>query len=550
MVLYEVAKILDEIGDYLELTEDNPYKARAFYRGAQSLRENAASFTGQVDLKTLPGIGDSLAGVIQELTESGNSPYYDEVKGRISPEFRKLLHLPGLGAKTVRLILKELKPKNMNDLERALEKREIRKLKGLSSKTEAKLKRGLEMLQTRPEQFLLGVALPLGRELIAFLTKLPGVEDAGITGSTLRGRETVRDLDLVVASLQEDIVAEAFASYPRIEQIIAREENHLRGMTWFGMPIDLYIVPPTVFQATVEHLAGHVGHHAKLRQLGAEKGLEWELIPPNAYELLGLPLIPPELREAENSLNVPGNLLQLTDIKGDLHMHTRWSDGGHSIKEMAEAAAAKGYEYIAVCDHSKNLAIAKGLNPEQVISQRREIDQVNEELNGKIKVLAGTEADILKDGSLDFPDEILTELDVVVGSVHMRYKQEIEEMTCRVEAALKNPHVDILAHPTGRLVGRRDPYDLHLERVFEMAVKNNKALEINASPSRLDLKDKYASMARDYGIPIVIDTDAHSIEELADMEYGVMTARRAGLEKQEVLNTKSRQGLEHWLKSR
>ncbi len=545
---HEIAKVLDEIGDLLELTEESPFKARAYYKGAQVLRENPGyRLDDPKALIELPGIGDSLAKLIGELKKTGSSIQHTELRQKISPEFRRLLHIPGLGPKTIRLILKEIQPRNMAELEKAIEQREIRKIKGLSSKTEAKLKRGLEILQERPTQFSLGVALPLGRELVNFLEKLPGVFRAGIAGSTIRGRETVRDLDLVVGCKEPEKIADGISSYPRIEKIIKQEENFLRVMTWFGLPVDLYIVPPEAYQSSIEHLIGDIGHHAKLRQMGAEKGFQWDLIPPGAYSSLGLPLIPPELREAEAELDLPENLLTQGDIRGDLHMHTRWSDGGHSIKEMALAAAEKGYEYIAICDHSKNLAIAKGLRPEQLLEQRREIDQVNRELDGKIKVLAGAETDILKDGSLDFPDEILEGLDLVVGSVHVRYKQNIDDMTERIEAALKNPYVDILAHPTGRLVGKRDPYDIHLERVFEAAAQNKKALEINASPSRLDLKDKYASMARDWGIPVAIDTDAHSVEELADMEYGVITARRAALEKQDVLNTKSLPRFERWL---
>ncbi len=544
----DIAKILDEMGDLLELSEENPFKARAYYRGAQALRENQGCRLDDVEaLQELPGIGSSLAHLICELERNQESSLYRELKGKVPGEFRKLLHIPGLGPKTIRLILKELKPAGMANLERALEKREIRKIKGLSSKTEAKLKRGLEMLEDRPESFSLGIALPLGRELLSFLNKLPGVGGAEIVGSTSRGRETVRDLDLLVGCTDPDQVARSFAAHPRVEKVLQDEVNHLRCLTWFGLPVDLYLVPPAAFPGMLEHLKGDVGHHAKLRQLGEAKGLNWELIPREAYEELGLPVIPPELREGEAELTLPENLLQLRDIRGDLHMHTRWSDGGCSILEMARAAAARGYEYIAICDHTRNLPVARGLKPEQLERQRVEIEEVNRELKD-IKVLCGTEVDILKDGSLDFPDEVLRELDVVVASVHMRYKQDMEEMTGRIEAALKNPHVDILAHPTGRLIGRREPYDLELERVFEAAARNKKAVEINSSPSRLDLKDKYAAMARDWGVPVVIDTDAHAVEELADMEYGVITARRAALEKEHVLNTKSLDQLEKWLK--
>ena len=543
----DIVKILDEMGDLLELTEENPFKARAYYRGAQALRENPGFRLDDVDsLQELPGIGTSLANLICELQTDEDSSFYRELKGKVPGEFRKLLHIPGLGPKTIRLILQELKPASIADLERALEHREIRKIKGLSSKTEAKLKRGLEMLEDRPSSFSLGIALPLGRELLSFLAKLPAVSRAEIVGSTARGRETVGDLDILVGCADPDQVARSFAAHPRVEKVLNDEDNHLRCETWFGLPIDLYLVSQEAFSGMLEHLKGDVGHHAKLRQLGKSKGLNWGLIPLEAYEELGLPVLPPELREGGAKLTLPENLLQLRDIRGDLHMHTRWSDGGCSIFEMARAAQARGYEYIAICDHTRNLPIAKGLKPEQLQQQSVEIEEVNRELKS-IKVLHGTEVDILKDGSLDFPDEVLRELDVVVASVHLRYKQGMEAMTSRIEAALKNPHVDILAHPTGRLIGRREPYDLQLERVFEAAARNKKALEINASPSRLDLKDKYASMARDWGVPVVIDTDAHAVEELADMEYGVMTARRAALEKDNVLNTKPLDQFEKWL---
>ena len=382
MQIYDIARVLDELGNLLELTEDNPFRARAFYQGSQVLRENAQSLQAGGDFTKLPGIGESLAKVISELQTTGQSDYYNEVKSRISPELRKLLHIPGLGAKTIRVILKEAQVKSMADLENALAKREIRKIKGLSSKTEGNLKRGLELLQERPSYFLLGVALPLGKELVGYLGKLPGVVEVGIVGSTARGRETVRDLDLVVGCRDEGVVIQAFGAHAKIEKLEQREGNKLRGITWFGLPVDLYLVAPEEYRDTFEHLSGDFGHHAKLRQLGLTKGFEWDHIPTGAYQVLGLPDLPAELREEEAELTLPPNLLQLADMKGDLHMHTRWSDGGNSIKEMALAGAQRGYEYIAVCDHSQNLAIAKGLKPAQLLDQRREIDQVNQEIEG------------------------------------------------------------------------------------------------------------------------------------------------------------------------
>jgi len=549
MDVLEIAKILYEMGDLLELTEDNPYRARAYYRGAQVLQENPeCQVEDRASLLELPGIGESLAGVITVLARTGRSEHYEELKRQVPAGLRKLLHVPGIGPKTARLILRELKPASLAELLQAIEEKQVRKIKGLSSKIEAKLKQGLKMLEERSNYFSLGVALPFGREVVSFLEKLPGVNSAAIVGSTIRGREIVRDLDLLVGCEDPEKVISSFLSFPKIEQRVTVEENHVSALTWFGLLVDLYLVPPEAYSDALEHFSGDVGHHIKLRELAVRKELEWNIIPKDAYRNLGLPTLPPELREAEADLTLPDNLLDLQDIRGDLHMHTRWSDGGFSIKEMAKAALGKGYEYIAICDHTRNLSIANGLKPERLEEQRREIEQVNGEMAGQIKVLAGTEADILKDGSLDFPDEVLRELDVVVASVHLRYKQNIDEITERIELALKNPHVDILAHPTGRLIMKRDPYDLHLERVFEQAAKNNKALEINASPSRLDLKDKHAAMARDLGIPIVIDTDAHSIEDLNDMEYGVMTARRAALEAGDVLNTKSLTEMEKWLK--
>jgi DNA polymerase (family X) len=545
----QIVKILEEMGDLLELSEDNPYKARAYYRGAEALRENPdCNLEDSHSLLELPGIGESLARLILELKSKGTSEHLVELRGQVPAEFRRLLHFPGLGAKTIRAILKEIKPRNLGELERAIKDREIRKIKGLSSKTEAKLKRGLELMRNPQADFPLGQVLPLGRELEEFLTKVSGVTAAGLVGSTLRGKETVRDLDIVVGTADSSKVLAALSTHAKLEKVLQKEEGHLSFVTWLGLPGDVYLVPPEAYIAAHQQLQGAVEHHRHLIELGKEKGFQWEFVPPNVYSQLGLPEFPPELREGDLLVEISPELIQLPDIKGDLHMHTRWSDGGNSIKEMAVAAADKGYEYIAICDHSQNLAIAKGLKGEQLRQQRLEIDKVNLQLDGKFKVLAGTETDILKNGELDYADELLAELDIVVASVHQRFKLDIDQMTERIVTALKNPHVDILAHPTGRLVGSRDPYDIHLEKIFEAAAKNKKALEINASPSRLDLKDKYASMARDYGIPIVIDTDAHSIDELNDMEYGVITARRANLDKSQVLNTKTLPELEEWLR--
>ncbi len=545
----EIAKVLEEIGDLLELSDDNVYKARAYYRGAQALRENpGCALEDQTGLLELPGIGDSLARVIVQLHNSGKTQQLIELRKQVPADFRKLLHLPGLGAKTIRSILKVIKPRSLEDLERAIAAREIRKIKGLSSKTEAKLKRGLELMRNPQTLFPLGLALPLGRELAGFLRQVPGVSQAGIVGSTLRGRESVRDVDLLVGTSDVSRVAAAINSHPKLEKLTCQEDNHLRILTWIGLPVDIYLVPPEAYSLAYEQLQGDVKHQHKLLALGAERGLGWEFLPPDPYKQLGLAVPPPELREGATLVSLSPELISLGDIKGDLHLHTRWSDGGHSIKQMALAAADRGYEYIAVCDHSQNLAIAGGLKEGQVEEQKREIDQINLEFAGKFKVLAGTETDILKNGELDYPDQLLAELDLVVASVHQRFKLDIDKMTERIVAALKNPHVDILAHPTGRIIGSRDPYDIHLEKVFEAAAKNKKALEINASPSRLDLKDEYAAMARDWGIPIVIDTDAHSVEELADMEYGVITGRRANLAKGQVLNAKTLPELESWLR--
>lgn len=547
----EIAKVLQEIGDLLALTEDSPYKAQAYYTGAQTVRENAELISGDIEqLMTLPGIGKSLAKQISELKNTGTSAFYQEMQQKVPGELRKLLHVPGLGAKTIRMVLQAIKPRSLAELAKAIDNREIRKIKGLSSKTEAKLMRGLEMLQNPPQLFPLGVVLPLGRQLVSYLKNVTGISDVEIVGSTARGRESVGNINLVAGCENQKVVLDSLADFPGMESVQKVKENRIRGLTWFGLAVDVTVVLPEVFGLTKERLLGDRAHQGQIIELAAARGLNWDTLPIDAYKQLGLPDFPPELREGGRELSVPENLLQLDDICGDLHMHTRWSDGGCSVEEMALAAANKGYEYVAICDHSKNLSVARGLKPEQLLEQGKEIEQVNQKLQGKIKVLAGTETDILRDGTLDYPDEVLQDMDVVVASVHMRYKQGIDEMTARIERALKNPHVDILAHPTGRLLGKRGPYELYLERVFEVALQNNKAVEINASPSRLDLKDDYARMARDMGLKIVIDTDAHAIEELADMEYGVMTARRAGLAKNEVLNTKSLADLEAWLDRR
>ncbi|CEP68805.1 DNA-directed DNA polymerase X [Moorella glycerini] len=608
MTNLELAWALTEMGDLLELKGEEPFKVRAYHRAAralENLEEEAAALYARDALEEIPGVGKNLAKKIAELLTTGRSTFLENLRREVPPGLREMLAIPGLGSRSIRQIHQALGITTLEELETAAREKRIRTLPGMGSKTELAILRGVEMLKEVREQVPLGVARPLALLLRDQILLIPGVERVAIAGSVRRGREMVGDVDLVVAVQPGNQVADVMTRYPHVKEVLASEPDRLSLRTTLGVKIEIILVPPGDFAATLFYATGSKAHRRRLISLAASQGLgvadlglvtprwlaeekavlaagqedqpaisagdgissgklaPWKegviddsfvvnysyQIPPNGVEIgepffyrrLGLPYIVPELREDRGEIEAAlrgelPRLITLADIRGDLHMHSRYSDGVASIAAMAAAAQARGYQYIAITDHSRSLVVARGLSVEQLKAQREEIARLNEELEG-ITILAGIEVDILADGRLDYEDDVLKEFDLVIASIHSGFRQEEEQVMARLEAALRHPYVDILGHPTGRMLGRRRPYAVNVTRIIELAAATGTILEINASPDRLDLNDTAARLAREYGVPIAINTDAHDPNRLADMEYGVLTARRGWLEPENVVNT-------------
>ncbi|WP_418792223.1 DNA polymerase/3'-5' exonuclease PolX [Phosphitispora sp. TUW77] len=568
----EVAWIMSEIADLLELKGENIFKIRAYQKAAKAISNLASDLSElftQGKLETVPGIGKAIAGKIEELFQTGKIQYYENLKREIPPGLLEIITVPGIGAKMAQELYQKLGISSLDELEAAALGRKIRELPGMGNKTEMNILSGIEMLRSGAGQITLGIADAMAEAFTGFLKSLPGVVEAGAAGSTRRMKDSIGDIDLVAGSYDAERVIEIFVKHPQVKKVVSKGEAKARVVTQAGIGIDLMVVEPEQYWTAMHHFTGSKEHNVRLREIAHKKGLkineygifhidENTPIPvageSDIYTHLGMEYVPPELREdlgeaeAAQEGSLP-DLVEIGDIKGDLHIHSNWSDGINSIEEIVGRAVEIGYEYIAVTDHSKSLGIAKGLSVERLREQERYIRELNEKTD-KIEILSGIEVDILSNGDLDYPDEILAAKDIVIASIHSGFKQDREKITGRVISAIKNSHVDILAHPTGRLIGRRDPYAIDMEEVFAAAAKYGTALEINASPDRLDLSDKYARRAAELGISISINTDAHDINRMDEMKYGVATARRGWLEKSDVLNTMSKAELLDYFKNR
>lgn len=550
----DVATIIFTLADYMEVDGANPFRVNAYRRAAQAVENLKSPLNEQLDeLTSIEGIGRGTAAVIREIVLTGELPLLDEYKAKVPASVMQLLHIPGLGPKTVKTVFQKLGVTDVPSLKQEIAAGNVRKLPGFGPKKEANILAGIERFGKRPERLLLGQALPLGEALLARIQVIPGVEKACLAGSVRRMRETVKDVDLIVATTEPVRVATAIARLPDVAEVINHGETKVTILfdSERLLQVDVRLVKPEQFATTLHHFTGSKEHNVRIRQLAKQKG--WKVseygverlsdaeivtFPSEAafYEQLGLPYIPPELREGEALPDDVPPLVQLSDIRGDLHMHTVWSDGHHSVRQMAEAARAKGYKYIAITDHSRSLRVAGGLSIEELLAQREEIVAVNRELTD-IRVLAGVEMDILADGRLDYPDDVLQSLDYVIAAVHSALQQDARTMTKRLLAAIENPYVHQIAHPTGRLLNRRDPYAFEVEEVFRRAGETGTILELNANPNRLDLNDRLLRRAtEDFGVKIAVNTDAHRVEQLDLMRYGIGTARRGWLTDDDVVN--------------
>ena len=550
------------------------YKTLAYRKAAESLLalgRDVNEIWKEGQLEEIPGVGKAISEKIDELLRTGKLEFLEKLEKEVPPTLADWLQVPGLGPKKVALIWKELGLTSLPELESAARAGKLRSLPGMGEKSEAQILAGIESLRRRSGRLPLGVAYPLVQGILAALLKVPGVRDASPAGSLRRMRPTVGDLDILVAASDSAPVMQAFATLPGVLRVLGRGETKSSIEFNDGVRAQLWVHPPERFGTALQYATGSKDHNVRLRELALDKGLslsEHALLKtdgsgeilcasePEVYAALGLPWIPPELREDRGEVQAAKagklpNLIEVADIHADLHMHSTWSDGKLSILEMARAALKRGMQVIAFTDHSVSLAVANGLSIARHAQQQVEIASARRELGKSIRILHATEVEIKADGTLDYPDEFLASLDLVLASLHTGLRQPRLQITARLIKAIRNPHVDIIGHPTGRrLIPEQEGADLDMDAVLAAAAESGVALEINAHPSRLDLDDITARRARELGIPISINTDAHAEADLDLLHFGVAIARRAWLEPKDVINTWPVDKLLGWLKQR
>ncbi|WP_292492289.1 DNA polymerase/3'-5' exonuclease PolX [Methanoculleus sp. 10] len=570
MTNLEVAAILYEVADLLEI-KGVRFKPQAYRRAAQAIEtlpEDIADVAREERLDEIPGVGRGIAGKVREIVDTGSLAYLASLRRELPVGVQELTRIEGIGPKKAAVLSRELGIRSVDDLEAAAKAGRIRDLPGFGEKTEQNILAGIEMSRTAKKRHLLGYILPVAREIEERLAGLASVRQVSLAGSIRRMKETIGDLDILATSTHPEEVMEVFSTLPGVTRVLARGTTKTSVVLATGVQVDLRVVEEGQFGAALQYFTGSKEHNIALRRLAIARNWrlnEYGLVDlasnrmvagedeAGIYRALGLAWIEPELREDRGEIEAAraGTLPDLVgygSIRGDLHVHTRWSEGAHSVGEMAEAAAALGYEYIAVCDHAETLHIARGLSPERLADQVREIERINREGGSSVTVLSGTECNIGMDGRIDLPDSVLADLDVVVASVHSGFRQPEREMTERVVTAMHNDHVDIIGHPTGRILLAREPYRIDLAAVFEAAAALGVLLEINAFPGRLDLSDVNARSAREAGVRFSLGSDAHSRENLRYMELGVATARRGWLTADDIANTRPLAGLRRFLR--
>ena len=561
-----IAQLLADTADLLEISAGDPFRIRSYRRAAEAVESSTIQLSTIANdpkkLQEIPGIGKGMAANIQEIERAGTVPLREELLVKYRPTMLELLRLPGMGPKTVALLWDAVQVGSVEELEKAIAEGRLEGLPRFGEKLIEKLRKGIEDFKQNSSRFLLDDAETAAEKLIAYLRGFPGVETILPAGSLRRGRDTVGDLDILAtgAACAEDCVGAAVeyvANYPALNTLLAKGQNKVSFRLRSGLQVDVRLLPVGSYGAALQYFTGSKMHNVSIRQRALKRGYtlsEYALAlvedgsfvagatEEEIYEALGLDWIPPELRENNGEIEAAEEhrlpvLIEESDIRGDVHMHTVETDGKNTIREMAEAGIAQGYEYIAITDHSKNLAMTMGLDDVRAVEHIRRIRTVDAETEGKIRVLAGIEVDILADGALDLSDEVLAQMDVVIASVHSLFNMPAEQMTERMVRAIENPYVRILGHPTGRLLLRREPYQMDLGVVLKRAADVGVAVEHNAYPDRLDLCDRDLRLAKELGCRIAINTDAHHTSHLAKMRYGIRQLRRAWLCKQDVLNT-------------
>lgn len=564
----EVAEIFAAIADMLAILGENYHRIMAYRRAA----ENVATLGRPLEevwqageLEAIPGIGKTLAAKIDELMRSGRLEAYEKLQAQVPAGVVEMLQVLDVGPKRAALFWRELGITSVDALEKAARAGRLRALPGMGAKSEEKVLAGVEALKRRTGRTLLGMAWPLADVMLEALREAPGVMQAAPAGSLRRMRETVGDLDLLVASTDPEPVMDCFRELPQVAEVLLSGSTKTSIRTQEGFQVDLRVLDPSRWGTALQYFTGSQAHNIRLRGLALERGFslsEYALkredgtevlcaTEREVYATLDLPLIPPELREDRGEIEAASadrlpQLIRSRDLKGDLQFHSTWSDGHQSLLQMARAARARGMEYALVTDHSRGLGIAQGLTSEDLARQRTEIEEVNQVMDravhksaeeGGFRLLAGVEVEIRSDGTLDLPDEVLSGLDLVVAAVHSGLRQSREQVTARVLTAIRNPHVDIIAHPTGRLIGEREGADLDLEAILRAAADTGTVLEVNAHPARLDLCDIHVRRAVELGVKLAISSDAHDVEGFDMLPFGIATARRGWATAADVLNT-------------
>lgn len=576
---YEIADVLNEVADLLEIQGENPFRVRAYRNAARTIDEMTQPLEDLVqrgaDLEEIPTIGHDIAGYITELVRTGRLWRLEEARKKVPRSVTELTKLEGVGPKRATRLYRELGIRSVDDLEKSIARGKLDGVPGIGKKTIENLTRAIRDYRKHTERFTLAEADRIVEPLLEYMKRAPGIDRVEVAGSYRRRLETIGDIDLLATCSDAGPVMAHFTSHPNIARV--EQAGPTRGTIVLrsGLHVDLRILPPESYGAALHYFTGSKAHNIAVRKLGIEKGLkinEYGIFrvgkgeaakgktagkriggeeEEDVFRAVGMEPMPPEIREDRGEVQAAREgrlprLVTVEQIRGDLQMHSTWSDGRNSIREMASAARGLGYEYIAVTDHSKAVTVAGGLGPRELVKQWKEIDRLNRTLDGLV-ILKGMEVDILADGALDLPDEYLLRLDLVIAAVHSRMAMPQARMTERIIRAMSHPAVDILAHPTGRIINRREPYAVDMEAVLQAAKEYGVALEINAHPNRLDLNDVHAFRARELGVKIAINTDAHSTAELRFMRYGVDQARRAWAEKKDIRNTMTLAALRKWL---
>jgi DNA polymerase (family 10) len=565
----DIASIFDQMANLLDIEEANPFRVRAYRNGARTVRglgrELGEWIAAGKDPEQLPGIGKELAHKIDEILQTGTLKALQVLHKKVPASLDALLKIPGLGPKRVKILFKDLGIRNLEQLEKAARTGRLHALPGFGSKTETHILDSIGSQREKKKRIPRVIAMQYAQPLANYLEKIPGVQDVVLAGSYRRGRETVGDLDILVTSKKSCPVMDRFVSYDDVADVVSKGKTRSTVILGCGLQVDLRVVEQKSLGAALHYFTGSKAHNIQIRRLGQQAGLkinEYGVFggemrvagktEASVFKAVGLPEIPPELREGRGEVEAARlrrlpKLVELADLKGNLHTHTTATDGRASLRKMALAAQERGYDYLAITDHSRRLSMVHGLNSKRLLQQVDEIDRLNEQIKG-IRILKGIEVDILENGALDLPNEVLDHLDLVIGAVHGYFNLSRQKQTARILRAMDNRYFSILAHPTGRLVNEREAYDVDLERIIEKARERGCFLELNSQPKRLDLTDVYCRMAKEEGVMISINSDAHSESDLDNLRFGIAQARRAWLEKADVLNTRSLGKLKQLLK--